>query len=318
MARTARAAAPPDIRGGSDAYRRFSLLTVAATILLIGAGSVVRTSGSGLGCPDWPLCHGQVLPPLDRTALIEWSHRTIAAATGAMVLVVAAWTWLRYRTNRLRAVASLAVVPLLIVQALLGREAVVRELPPAVVATHLLAGMLLLAALVVLATPRRIATVESTPGTLRPYVHLALAASALTIILGAVMVAEGGAYACTSWPGCAEAELPWQASGLHLLHWLHRGGTVFAVLTAVLLTARAWRVTEAAHARCVATAVLTLYALQAVLGAANVLWQPGIARVGHLVLAAVILAALVALATWSCPASPSSVTRAKHSHGSEP
>src|SRR5690606_12292700 len=115
-------------------------------------------------------------------------------------------------------------------------------------------------------------------------------------------------------------ELPWQASGPHLLHWLHRGGMVLAVLTAVLLTARAWRVTEAAHARCVATAVLALYALQAVLGAANVLWQPGIARVGHLVLAAVILVAPVALATWSCSASPSSssTARATNSRGCEP
>ncbi|MCK9496322.1 MAG: COX15/CtaA family protein, partial [Dehalococcoidia bacterium] len=57
---------------GGDAYRWLAALTVAATIVLIGVGSIVRTSGSGLGCPDWPLCHGQVLPPLERTAIIEW------------------------------------------------------------------------------------------------------------------------------------------------------------------------------------------------------------------------------------------------------
>ncbi|MCK9486475.1 MAG: COX15/CtaA family protein [Dehalococcoidia bacterium] len=286
----------PHAAQGSRAYRRSSILTIAATILLIGAGSVVRTSGSGLGCPDWPLCHGQVLPPLERTALIEWSHRTIAAVTGAMILTVAAWTWVRYRTDRIRAAASLAAAPLLAIQALLGREAVVRELPPVVVATHLITGMLLLSALVVLATPRRTEADGAARDRLRPSIRIALAASALTITLGAVMVAEGAAYACTSWPGCAEAAFPWQGTDLHVLHWLHRGATLFALLAAVNLAVRAHRLPASASAiHATAAVVLALYVVQALLGAANVLWQPGAARIAHLVIAAIIWAILVAL-----------------------
>lgn len=265
----------PHVPRSSNAYRRLSLLTVAATILLIGAGSVVRTSGSGLGCPDWPLCHGQVLPPLGRTAVIEWSHRTIAAATGAMILAVAVWTWLRYRTDRLRAAASLVAVPLLAIQALLGREAVVRELPPVVVATHLLTGMLLLSALVVLATPLRTAARGAARNRLRPSIWIALATSALAITLGAVMVAEGVAYACTSWPGCAEAAVPWQGTDLHFLHWLHRGATLLTLLAAVNLAVQAHRLPSTSAMRATAAVVIALYVVQALLGAANV---PGAAR----------------------------------------
>ena len=49
-----------------------SLVTVICVFLLIILGSVVRVTDSGLGCPDWPLCYGKILPPLEMTAIIEY------------------------------------------------------------------------------------------------------------------------------------------------------------------------------------------------------------------------------------------------------
>ena len=69
---------------------KLALLAAALTVGIIVWGAWVRVSGSGLGCPDWPLCDGIELTELDRPALIEFGHRIYAGVIIAIVAFAAA------------------------------------------------------------------------------------------------------------------------------------------------------------------------------------------------------------------------------------
>jgi heme A synthase len=122
-------------------WDRFQILALASAVgafVLLVAGGFVTQTGSGLGCPDWPLCHGKVVPDFSNAnTAIEWTHRTVAAIVGVLVLVTTFFAW-RDRRGEVRILwtATMSLV-LVIVQAGLGGATVLSELNPVVVVIHL-------------------------------------------------------------------------------------------------------------------------------------------------------------------------------------
>src|SRR5437870_9805823 len=93
--------------------RWLALATVAATYLLIVVGGLVRASGSGLGCPDWPLCYGQPVPPAQTASVIEYSHRALGAVASTLIALTLVF-WARARQWDVRVIAAGAAILLLL------------------------------------------------------------------------------------------------------------------------------------------------------------------------------------------------------------
>ena len=130
---------------------RLATPTAVLMLVLIVVGSVVRTTGSGLSCPDWPLCHGKLIPPFQFNILMEWFHRLLALLTGVGLFATSAWTFAhREVRSQLGGLAALCLA-LFFSQALLGALTVWRLLDPSIVSGHLAVALLLFAALLTLA-----------------------------------------------------------------------------------------------------------------------------------------------------------------------
>ena len=93
----------------TQSFRRLALLTVLSVLLLVFVGGVVRSTGAGMGCPDWPKCFGQWIPPTSVSELPAdyqqiYSHRGYANTEFNAVK-----TWIEYLNRLLGALIGLFI-----------------------------------------------------------------------------------------------------------------------------------------------------------------------------------------------------------------
>ena len=136
--------------------RRAGYWALSAAVLTIGLityGAWVRVSGAGLGCPDWPLCEGVVVPKLEGATAIEFGHRVYAGVT-MLAAALAAWHAFRARAADPRtARLLLGALVAILAQAGLGGATVLTELHGMVRLAHLTFSLLTLALLTVGGAP---------------------------------------------------------------------------------------------------------------------------------------------------------------------
>lgn len=289
-------------------FQKTAVATVIATVLLVTVGVIVRATGSGMGCPDWPLCYGQIIPPLDDSkAWWEWIHRTIAAVIGFLILGVAWFAVRDHRDRRSLLWPSILAVLLVGFQAWLGKETVRLANSGISVTAHMAAAMSLLGVLVYLTVRAFYPARMPARGASQRFTLLAvLSAVAMFALLlfGSNVTANNAGLVFTDWPlmnGTAFPVTPQTdpvARPLYEAHAIHRyvAGVVLLIVWAT--AAMAWR-TQRGNRVIVRLAMLAAvaYPLQVVIGALQVFtllsdWTQTL----HLALGAILWGSTAALA----------------------
>jgi heme A synthase len=255
-------------------FRAFSLAAAIAAFALAVLGSWIRINGAGMTCPDWPLCHGAVVPLLDGGVVLEWSHRMVALLEGVLLLGAIVTGWRARREIAGVTPLLLALGGIFVVQVALGAGTVAVANSPWSVVAHWGMAMLLLAVLAALAI---VAVVAPRPGRqtaqsgLLPLLWVVAGGAFVAMCVGAFVSSSGAGLACSSLPGCGPGS--WSGTnageGAQMAHRV-LAGVFFLVATVVAYWAALGTTPRVRNAALTAYALIVL---QVMLGMANVVWQ---------------------------------------------
>lgn len=215
------------------------LIATITTYILMVMGNVVTSTGSGLACPDWPLCYGTVVPPREIQIWFEWGHRLLGGASMAAIVLSTVFVWRNYR-GLPRSLTG-AIAGLILVAALFGGIIVITEAPNlgtfmdiAIVSFHLLIATLVLILLIF--TFRFLFDSASREDGFAYKVLFGVVY--FQILLGIIVRYSGATLACPDFPLCQGSIIPSFDSYLVTLHFTHRVVAVTILIVAIALIFR--------------------------------------------------------------------------------
>jgi heme o synthase len=275
-------------------FAKLAIAAAAATFVLIAVGGLVRATDSGLGCPDWPLCFGDWVPPAELHAWIEHSHRLVAAVlVGPLVGAVALITvFTARRRDRALLIAAVGAGVLVIVQALLGGQVVIQQLRRELVTAHL--GMALtLLALTILIADRAVHGPMPGRRSALPVglIGLTTATVFAQMLLGSWVTGHDAGLAYPDFPLMNGSLLPAVDASTQAIQIAHRALAVAVAGLVIWTAAVVRRRTQSWLPRTLAAVAVGLVIVQVALGAANV-WSrlSAVFVVPHLAVGAALFA----------------------------
>ncbi len=303
-----------------SSFQRFAITTTALTYVLIAVGSLVRASGAGLGCPDWPRCFGSWIPPASVAALppgfdpaqfnpvlmwTEYLNRLLGVSVGVAIFATTVAAWRHHRHDRRILWPTVAALLLTGYQGWLGGRVVAHELAPWIVTAHMIVALIIVQ-LLLWATVESLVAGQPAARPRLPGLGLfgwaAWAATALLLVqvgLGTqvrALVDEG-------LPALPRGEV---LAAVGALDTYHRELAAVVALVVVGLWVWAW-LRHDAHPVLRHTASAALAAVVVQIAAGMVLAGfalPPPAQIAHLTVSSLLLGALTALAlvAWKWPA----------------
>ena len=153
-------------------FRRIGILTIFAVYVVILMGGIVRASGAGMGCPDWPTCFGQWIPPTEESqlpanyheiyaergyentqfnpvkTLTEYTNRLVGVTIGFLIFLTAWSSRIYLKTDKTIFYLSLGSFFLVGFQGWLGSSVVASNLKPVMITLHMLLALVIVALLI--------------------------------------------------------------------------------------------------------------------------------------------------------------------------
>ena len=285
--------------GQDRAFHKLAVITLSATLLLIAVGSMVRVSGAGLGCPDWPTCWGCWIPPSDVSKIdaekydisqfnaakmwIEYANRMVGVTIGFLVLATFVKSFRYAQSSPPVFWGSTAAFLLVIFNGWLGGQVVKSGLKPGIITLHM--GLAVAQALALIWVVHLTRTESRpTPGSGKlQYLVVALLFVTLVQLLLGTQVREFIDF------HIKDGTLPrseWIPS-LNQQDHLHRFLSWFVAGVSILLVQRTWNFPKDSATRKLASWILGLVVVEILVGIAMAYnGMPPPAQVLHLLVSA--------------------------------
>jgi len=202
-----------------------SLLGILMVLFQITLGGIVRVTESGLGCTDWPLCDGQIIPEFDFHTAIEWGHRISGASIGILIIVINVISLRFFGIKSSQSFLAFSLLMLVILEGILGGITVLTELTWWVRLIHLGVSFIILFLFAYLFSLIKIVNKKVFKSNLRTFQEYILNTTLIGLLIlmlyGSAIVGLGVNSSCMSWPDCMGQWIKFNESS-YFLHMIHR------------------------------------------------------------------------------------------------